>query len=99
MAIFLFNAKKNNMATEDMKFSIKSFVPICNWNIKSEEQNCNLCHNNLMDFPANMYSNRHSYNISKIAKGICGHTFHTNCISGWLNKHQQLSKMRSYLEI
>ena len=75
------------MSTSNMKIRIKSFCPIISYQYNTEDKCCTLCKNNLMDFPATTFYKNNNCNNTKIAMGCCGHSFHIQCISKWLNTH------------
>jgi hypothetical protein len=67
------------------KFTIKSINVIGSWgyNLPSNKD-CTICRGSLNITSS---TNQDKFIDSKILTGICGHSYHDDCIKSWLNYH------------
>jgi hypothetical protein len=65
------------------KFTINNIkiIGVSSYNLPYNED-CTICRNNLN---INSIYNQDKGIDSKIAIGICGHSYHEECINGWIN--------------
>jgi RING-box protein 1 len=69
--------------------TIESWHPCGVWGYKVETDDCAICKNKLCEICASCIDNAHILEQKcNISKGICGHVYHTHCITKWLTQSQ-----------
>jgi hypothetical protein len=64
------------------KFIIKNIHMVASWGYNVRATDCTICRCNL-NLPSLTYQDNGI--DSNISIGVCGHTFHTDCIQSWIN--------------
>ena len=68
------------------KFIIDNIRILSSWNYKlSTNVDCTICRCNLN---MNSLYNQEKGIDSQIVQGVCGHSFHIECITPWINKNK-----------
>lgn len=66
-----------------IKLTLKNMRVIATWNYTSENNDCKLCHKDLLDPVEDTITNKINGDVTI---GTCKHGFHTTCINTWITK-------------
>jgi RING-box protein 1 len=67
----------------DKEVKIKRLELCCNWNWNIHNDTCPICRNDIHE-PSISNDQTNGKSNSKAVIGVCGHSFHYDCISNWL---------------
>jgi hypothetical protein len=67
------------------KFTINNIKILSNWKFNIKNSDCTICRCSLN---TNSIYKQKNQSESKIVKGVCGHSFHYECIKPWVDKNK-----------